>query len=143
MAGSAKAVVVDAGYWYALFDARDALHTHANVKASHIDSLTVVFPWPTLYETLGTRFVKNRLGMDGLERLLKRPNVRLIDDSPYRDAALDATLQEGRLGKRAISLCDMMIRLMLEDVNLQIHAILTFNVKDFADVCRSGKIEIL
>ena len=143
MAGSAKGVVVDAGYWYALFDARDALHSQADAKASHIDSLTVVFPWPTLYETLGTRFVKNRLGMDGLARVLKRPNVRFIDDGPYREVALDATLREARLGKRAISLCDMVIRLMIEDVNLRIHAMLTFNEKDFSDVCRSARVEFL
>lgn len=143
MAGSAKGVVLDAGYWYALFDTRDALHTEADAKASHIDSLTVVFPWPTLYETLGTRFVKNRLGIDGLARVLKRPNVRFIDDSPYRGFALDAVLREARLGKRAISLCDMVIRLMIEDVNLRIHAMLTFNEKDFSDVCRSSRVEFL
>jgi len=143
MPRSANTVVVDAGYWYALFDSRDALHTKADAKASHIESLTVVFPWPTLYETLGTRFVKNRLGIDRLARVLKQSNVRFIDDSPYRDAALEATLREARIGKRSISLCDMVIRLMIEDVNIRIDAILTFNEKDFSDVCRSAKVEIL
>lgn len=143
MVGAAKAVVVDAGFWYALYDARDALHDQANAKASHIDSLTLVFPWPTLYETLGTRFVKNRSGIERLAILLKRPNVRFIDDTPYREAALDATLSEARLGTRAISLCDMIIRLMIEDVNVRIHAILTFNKKDFSDVCRSARVEML
>jgi predicted nucleic acid-binding protein len=143
MAASAKSVVVDAGFWYALFDSRDYLHPEADAKAAHIDSLTVVFPWPTLYETLGTRFVKNRLGVDGLSRMLRRPNVRFIDDAAYREAALDATLREAGLGKRAISLCDMMIRLMIEDINVRIDAILTFNHKDFSDVCRSARVEIL
>jgi hypothetical protein len=65
-------LIVDAGYWYALFDPRDALCREARAKAHHIDALRIVFPWPTLYETLGTRFVKNRIGMAAFETLLKR-----------------------------------------------------------------------
>src|SRR5712692_2720883 len=108
-------LIVDAGYWYALFDARDSLAREAKAKAHHIDTLSVIFPRPTLYETLGTRFVKNRIATDNFERLLKRPNVQYIDDTPYRENALNATLREARLGKRAISLCDMLIRLLIED----------------------------
>lgn len=138
-----RSVIVDAGYWYALFDSRDGFFHDAQAKAHHVDSLIVVFPWPTLYETLGTRFVKNRHGIDGFERVLKRPNVRFIDDAPYRDEALKATLQEARLQKRVISVCDMLIRFVIQDTNVRVDALLTFNIKDFADVCRGKGVEIL
>jgi len=42
-----------------------------------------------------------------------------------------------------ISLCDVLIRLLIEDVNLRIDALLTFNEKDFVDVCRKRRGEIL
>jgi predicted nucleic acid-binding protein len=115
-------LIVDTGYWFPLFDPRDGEHRMAEAKAHHIDTLRVVFPWPTLYETLGTRFVKNKSGMDKFERSLRRPTVQFIDDGPYRDDALEATLREARLGRRAISLCDMLIRLIIQDTNVRIHA---------------------
>ena len=138
-----KNLVVDAGYWYALFDPRDALSRDAQAKAHHIESLRVMLPWPTLYETLRTRFVKNRTGMDRFERILKRWNVTYVDDKPYREQALAATIDKARTGTRAISLCDMLIRLLIEDPNLRIRALLTLNVRDFQDVCRIKDVQIL
>ena len=139
----AKTVVVDTGYWLALCDAKDTYYTQAGSKAHYIQSLTVIFPWPILYETLGTRFVKNRLGMSNFERILKRPNVLFVNDVFYRNAAFEQTLQESQRGARSISLCDMMLRLILQDEKLRIDALLTFNPKDFYDVCRSAKVQML
>jgi len=136
-------LIVDAGYWFALFDPRDGEHRKAEAKAHYIDTLRVVFPWPTLYETLGTRFVKNKPGMNRLERSLKFPNVQFVDDMPYREDALEATFREARLGRRTISLCDMLIRLIIQDTDVRIRALLTFNAKDFVDVCTSKRVEIL
>jgi predicted nucleic acid-binding protein len=136
-------LIVDAGYWFALFTPSDQHHNAAHARANHIDRLRVIFPWPTLYETLGTKFVKNPRGMEQIERLLGGPKAALIDDAPYRDKALDVTLREARLGKRSLSLCDVLIRLLIEDTNLQIAALLTFNVKDFHDVCLSKNVDIL
>jgi predicted nucleic acid-binding protein len=138
-----RTVVVDTGYWLALFDAKDAYYSQAKPKVRYIESLTVVFPWPILYETLGTRFVKNRLGMSNFERILKRRNVLFVNDTLYRNAAFEKTLQESQRGTRTISLCDMMLRLLLQDEKLRIDALLTFNHRDFYDVCRSAKVQIL
>jgi len=139
----ARTVVVDAGYWLALFDARDQYHPQAQTKVHYIESLMIAFPWPILYETIGTRFVKNRLGMTSFERILKRQNIHFIDDHVYRHSALANTLQESQQGARSISLCDMLIRMLLQDEGLRIDSLLTFNVKDFADVCRRAKVQIL
>jgi len=81
--------------------------------------------------------------MIGFERILKKQNVFFVDDGSYRNDALERTLRGAQQGTRAISLCDMMIRLMLQDVNLRIDAILTFNLSDFVDVCRARKVEVL
>ena len=136
-------LIVDSGYWFALFDARDSEHLNAEAKAHHIDSLRLVFPWPTLYETLRTRFVKNKFAMGRLERSLKLPHVQFVDDKPYREDAMEATFREARLGRRTISLCDMLLRLIIQDTSMRIHALLTFNVRDFADVCASRRVKIL
>jgi len=135
--------VVDTGYWFALLDPKDGCHNQAQPKAGYLESMTVVFPWPVLYETLNTRLVKNRPGIQLFERLIKRPNACQIDDAPYRRTALADTFDEAVAGRRSISLCDMVIRLMLQDANLKIHALLTFNPRDFTDVCHSAKVQIL
>ena len=136
-------LIVDTGYWYALFDPRDPMAAAARAKADTIEEFNVVLPWPTLYETLRTRFVKNAGGTAAFERVLRRPNVTLLDDKRYRDRALDATLEGARLGRRAISLCDMLIRLIIDDNSVRIAAVLTFNIRDFQDVCRARSVEIL
>ncbi len=139
----AKSIIVDTGYWLALFDPKDGYFSQAGPKSHYLESEhKIMFPWPTLYETLGTKFVKNSQGINNLQRLLKRQNILFIDDVAYRHNALDLTMQSAKRN-RPISLCDMMIRLMLEDTNLRINAILTFNPKDFVDVCRSRRVEML
>jgi predicted nucleic acid-binding protein len=44
---------------------------------------------------------------------------------------------------RTMSLADMVMRLMLEDVNIRVNGLLTFNRKDFHDVCRKRGLEML
>jgi predicted nucleic acid-binding protein len=138
-----RTVVVDSGYWLALFDAKDEYHPEAQAKVHYLESLIVALPWPILYETLGTRFVKNRLGMALFERILKRQNIHYIDDVIYRQSALERTMLESQRGTRSISLCDMMIRILLQDEKLRIDSLLTFNAKDFSDVCRNSRVQIL
>lgn len=139
----AKSIVTDTGYWLALFDRGDQHYRQASLKAHYLEAHKIVFPWPILYETLGTRFVKNRSGMISFEKILKGRNALFINDDTYRDTALELTLRTAEQGTRSISLCDMMIRLMLEDTNLRIDGILTFNHKDFVDVCRARSVEVL
>jgi predicted nucleic acid-binding protein len=136
-------LIVDTCVWYGLFDPRDPYSQQAQEKQHFIETLRVVLPWPILYETIRTKFVRNRGGMLRLEKLLERPNVERLDDARYREDALAATFREARMSKRTISLCDMLIRSIIEDPNVRIHALLTFNVKDFHDVCARMHVAIL
>ena len=54
--------------------------------------------------------------------------------------ALDLTLSED---KRNISLVDNIIRLMLDDKDVGVKGLVTFNVGDFQDVCLKNRVEIL
>ncbi len=42
-----------------------------------------------------------------------------------------------------MALVDMVIRLILDDINVRKDGLLTFNHKDFADLCRKHQIEML
>ena len=56
----AKNLLLDTGFWYALYEVRDSHHEDAQILADLLDLHNLVLPWPCLYETLNTRFVKRR-----------------------------------------------------------------------------------
>lgn len=143
MAKTAETVVIDSGFWMALCDPRDPYHNQAAGKADYLDMLHVLCPWPTLYETLSTRFLKNPIALQRYDRFMKRPDVELIDDSVYRDDALEQIPVLARSQRRHIALVDMVIRSLLADINVRSNYLLTFNPADFADICRKRRIEML
>ena len=137
-------ILVEAGVWYALCDRRDR-----TVSQEVIDSIyerikihSIVLPWPILYETLRTRFVRSRLAMERFEQEIKSRRVVLLDDAPYRDDALDHTIEWSLRRGRPLSLVDCVLRLLLDDRQTRIRSLVTFNQRDFADVCASRRIEL-
>ncbi len=138
-----RSVLPDTGLWYALFDARDRYSEQAQAKVSYLELSTIVIPWPVLYETLSTRFVRNTRALGHLQRFLARPGIELLDDSPYRDAAFDLACKSSLFRARPLSMVDCALRLILDDVNTRIDCFLTFNAGDFADICRKRRIELV
>src|SRR5258708_511801 len=80
-------VVADSGFWMALYDTKDAFHLEANTLPVDLDSVALLVPWPSLYETLNTRFVRDQRRIAAFHLALRRSNVHLVDDLPYRDEA--------------------------------------------------------
>jgi hypothetical protein len=138
-------VVVDTGVWYSIFDARDRVRDRKNVEdlAERLSLLTIAVPWPTMYEMLRTRFVNNRAALEMFERQLKAPNVEFVDDLRYREDALRLAIDSSLNRGRPLSMVDCAIRLFLDDANTRIKYLATYNIPDFADVCRHRRIEIL
>ncbi|MFZ1103193.1 MAG: hypothetical protein WAN86_10200 [Hyphomicrobiaceae bacterium] len=137
-------ILVDSGIWYALCDSRDRTverETVAEIYA-RIRVHTVVVPWPVLYETLGTRFARNRPAMERFEQEIKASRTVLLDDAPYRDDALTHSLEWSLRRGRALSLVDCVLRLLLDDVQTRIQYFVTFNQRDFVDVCTTRRIEL-
>jgi predicted nucleic acid-binding protein len=136
-------VLTDAGIWYALFDPRDQYYAQAQEKAQYLDLFHIVLPWPILYETLRTRLVRNVASLRSFEAYLSRPHITYLEDASYRNAALELSMDSSLNRARPLSLVDCVLRLMLEDVNMKIDYLITFNVGDFSDVCRTRGIEII
>lgn len=142
MIPEARNVLTDTGLWIAFHDASDEHHDAAKQTLELISRFRLLMPWPIYYEVLRTRFVRRRDWMSSLDRLEKKLNIFRVDDSPYRERALGVALSEGVIGKRSLSLVDVVIRLIMEDSKYRVHDLITFNVKDFVDVCRKQRIEI-
>lgn len=139
----AKFVLTDSCFWLGLVDPTDQHHVKAREWADIVDQegAVLLIPWPCLYESVSTRLVRSRSRTLELEQLLKRPTIRLLDDSGYRDNALEEVFNAVRVGY-SYALADSVIREMLKDINLRIDYLLTFNAGDFQDVCQARRIDL-
>lgn len=136
-------IIIDSGFWFALYDRRDQFHSDANELAEYLDMGNIVIPFPTLYESINTRFTRRADWMREFERLLSLNNVQLIDDKEYKIFALNHSFETTLLFNRPISLVDSVIRAMLDDNSLKIDYLLSFNVGDFIDICNRRNIAII
>jgi predicted nucleic acid-binding protein len=139
----AERVLVDTGFWIALLDPRDQHHPEAVGKEEWLEEATIIVPWPVVYETVRTRLVRRPLLMSLFDRHLKRPDVFFLDDSEHRDEAYGLSLEYSVHLRRPISMVDMLCRMLIEDVNIRIDAVLTTNPNDFRDVCSSSGVTLL
>jgi len=137
-------VLVDTGVWYALSDPNDRVAREVDLDAlqARIEVHTIVIPWPIAYETLRTSFVRKRFALERFEQVLKSPRVIFIDDAPYRDDALKSRSNHRSGGHRPLSMVDCLMRILLDDINVKIRYLATFNARDFVDVCTRRRIEL-
>lgn len=138
-----KHVLVDTGFWYAAFDSKDPYHQQAQDKMEFLGLCHLLIPWPTMYETLCTRLVRNKFQLQQFEIFLKKPNISYLDDAPYREEALSLSMKSSLRRGRPLSMVDCMIRLTLEDENTKVNYLATFNEIDFSDLCSSCSFEII
>lgn len=136
-------ILIDTGFWFALYDKRDQYYIRAQELFEYIHIGKIIIPYPSLYETINTQFVKNKQGLSEFKLLLNQNGIHLLDDSVYKTDALNLTLELSNSKDRNYSLVDMVIRLMLSDVSLNINYLISFNPGDFIDVCKRRMIEIL
>ena len=141
MSSFGKTVIIDTGFWYAFYNERDQYHHEAEKKADLLETSTVLIPWPCLYETFNSRFAKNALAVRHFERLLRQAHIIRLSDEPYRESALKVAIAS--VATRSFALVDVVIRLILDDLNVRKHGLLTFNQRDFGDLCRKHQIEML
>lgn len=140
-------ICIDACFLIGLHDDRDQHHARATTPFAELfeeDSNNVaIVVWPVLYESVSTQLVKRRSHLYRFERTLRilRSQLKLeyVEDGEYRDGALEACF--GELGKpparyRPLSLTDRVLREVLQDPDVRVDAILTFNAGDFSDACR-------
>jgi predicted nucleic acid-binding protein len=136
-------ILIDTGFWYALYNRRDSLYGKANEIYEYLSLGKVLVPYPSLYETINTRFAKDTQGLNDFKLLLERDNFELLDDNDYKTDALELTFNSALDLKRPFSLVDMIIRQMLSDEKLRVNYLISFNPGDFIDICGRRNITIL
>jgi predicted nucleic acid-binding protein len=148
-----KDICVDAGFLIGLYNVQDEFHDRATqyfLSMFDKENNCLVIPWPILYETVRTKTVRNRDAMLSLERdwkyLLMHKRLTLLSDVPFREDVVDECFSELRKPdrqRRNLSIVDRVIRRILSDRSVRIDVFITFNPKDFADVCKTSQREML
>lgn len=136
-------ILIDTCFWYALFDSRDQDHLKALELVEYLDMGKLIIPYPTLYETINTRFTGRKEWVEEFETILKKDNIQVVDDLSYKESALSLSFESTLRRNRPLSLVDMVIRLMLDDVNIKIDYLISFNTGDFIDICHKNRIELI
>ena len=96
-----------------------------------------------MYEVLNSKFIKSKNRLSQFEEIMKSGKVEFLFDESYRDEALKNTYSIHRRTIPQISLVDSIIREVIKDINIKIDYVITFNEKDFKDVCDIRSIEIV
>ena len=109
----------------------------------------MLVPWPIVYETFSTRTVRNVDAMIVLSsdwtRLQQRGQLHLLDDVPFRKRVVSQCFDElarPQASRRNLSAVDRVIREILSDRNLRVSALITFNPRDFVDVCTRFRCKV-
>jgi hypothetical protein len=136
-----------------LYDGRDQYHDIASLYFDEYFAKTtnqLVIPFPIVYESFCSRFVKNKRAMTMLENDWKRlegeKRLSLLSDADLREEVLEECFRDLRLPSasyRTLSFVDRVIRKLLSDTKIRISAFITFNPSDFADVCATFNREMI
>ena len=147
MSKGPQIILVDSAFFFALFHPKDRLHKEAIKKQDWLDEFRIIVPWPILYETVNSQFVKSPETIHKFENIMRRRNTKLLDDSKYRKDAYEETLSLAKQGYKqgygTRSLVDSMLHAIIADVNVRISAMLTFDHRDFGSICALRDIEII
>ena len=75
-----KKIIADTCYRIARFESSDAHHEAATILEEEIGIHQLVVPWPTLYETLNTRFLRRRHYLSGFRAFIEKPGTLFVED---------------------------------------------------------------
>lgn len=134
-----KTIVLDTGYWIALFnpekekDKQEVIEYVSNLidESNYI----VLIPFPTLYEFLNSKLSRKSNQKLNLESELSKQKYEKIYDNEYREKALSKYIQQFSFYTGDISLVDEVIKEMIDDSNLRTDIIVTFDegLKNYAE----------
>jgi len=138
-----RRILIDTGCWIAYYEPNQKAHSWAIEQTPLFESQHILMPWPLVYETLRTKFVKHPNRVVQWELLLKRLRVEFLNDDHLVDEVYRQTLLFASRGTRRISMVDALCRFVLADPATRIQTLFTTNPKDFHDVCKSRNIDMV
>lgn len=136
-------VLTDSCYWLGLVDKSDQHHKTSVAIAELIKDKQIIIPWPCMFESVSTRLVRNRQRTKWFEEAICKPEVSLFDDEKYRKIALFQVFEKSKICGTSYSLTDSVVREILKDKEAAVKYLVTYNERDFMDVCDAKNIHLI
>ncbi|MDJ0904303.1 MAG: hypothetical protein QNJ55_36530 [Xenococcus sp. MO_188.B8] len=124
-----------------MYDERYSYHKNALLLFDYLDPHRILIPWPSLYETLNTRFVRRENWLADFKAVINNKNTIHVQEKNINIMQLSQFFLQSKSYKK-YSLVNLIIREILLDVDLRIDALITFNIADFEDICWKRNIEL-
>ena len=121
-------ILTDSCFWIALYDPAHnlSLAEEAERMADEISNENIIIPFPTLYEFVNSRLSRREVRQQ-FESILKKSNVILLNDEKYIFEALENFFKKSEQSYNDISLVDEVLKLIIEDKNLKIDYLASFD----------------
>jgi len=136
-------VLTDSGFWFGFYNKHDTQFHDLSVAIMRnvVDNAAydICIPMPILYEVLNTHFTKNKRWLADFREKLSKPNVIQIDDTPYREKALEHTLTQETWN---LSFVDSVLTHIIDDKSLRFAYMLTYDYAHFSKVCANRELAI-
>ena len=138
-----KYLLFDTCFWFGLLCPQDSDHQKAEQMFKEFvnSEVRILVPYPTLYETLNTEFVDNKMILYEFNRILSdKEHVILVDDEKYKDNAYDKTIRQHKDTK--VSLVDNIIMEIARANEIKVDGIVSFNERDFGPFCKERQMTL-
>lgn len=141
-----KTILLDTGYWIALFSPKKEKEKQDVVEfvSELIDgnNYSIIIPFPTLYEFLNSKLSRKKSDWLKLTTELSKGKYKKIYDDKYREKALQNFSHPSSFAEGDISLVDEVIKEMIDDETLKTDIIVTFDeaLKNYA---RAMNVEVI
>lgn len=102
-------------------------------------------PWPTMYETIKTRFLKKEPELNYFRQVISKTNIIMQTDNDYKENAWKefmCFIPNSKVKERP-SLVDLVIREIMLDQKLKIDYLVTYNPVDFMEICNKRNIILI
>ncbi|MBI1307435.1 MAG: hypothetical protein GC181_12610 [Bacteroidetes bacterium] len=137
-------ILTDTCFWIGLLDVTDQYHNESMAISDIIQDSILIIPYPCLYESLNTKLIRNKKRLAHFEQLIRANNIQLFGDEKYRESALEQVFSKNKKHyEQNFSLVDAVLREILKDVNVKIEYLISYNEKDFYDICAIRNIHII
>ncbi|RLD55989.1 MAG: hypothetical protein DRJ05_12040 [Bacteroidetes bacterium] len=139
-----KHFLIDTGFWIALFFQEDDYHAEASYIYDKIKNGKLIIPWPTLYETLRTKFVKSPNKLKQLQKIFGYNNTFKLSDDKFKESALENSFNDNIKYNHNKSLVDSLLLEILKDTNIKVDYLISFDKRaKFEIICNKRRIFLI
>lgn len=121
-------ILIDTCFWIALYnpdkhaDKTDEVDTIIDL----IDGHEIIIPFPSLYEFLNSKFSRKNDALN-FQKRISRPDYLKLDDSEFKDLALESFFEKAVNEFNDVSLVDEIMKNIMSSKNYKIDYLISFD----------------